>query len=331
LLSPNTGSSLARRALIRSTPPALPYTPPMPPFLLIALSTLAAVLVGAALLHLIPRLGSPGKALAAWLCRAPGLDVVITYFTAAPMILGPVFGVRLLTASPDLTAALTTDPAPTSSSPWLAALLGFIAAVVGQVVGVCVWTVLHELANRKHCKGPRIVHVLNRKVGRFRNHSAVWWTALAVPLFWIVRLAQYVVYPPLTWLIRLPKYKSAEWVNVSRQKFDGLVGHDLIWCLYCDWMTGVWSLGGEMLRNVETFWCPIRFDSAKKCDNCQHDFPDVADRWAPSDSDMAEVVRRIDEGFPGPGGDNSWWGHPARLSVSAPKKDPPQSAEASEQ
>ena len=282
----------------------------MPPFLLIALTTLAAVLIGAAILHLIPRLGPPGKALAAWLCRAPGLDVMITYFTVAPMILGPVFGVRLLSGS-------TEQP----TSPWLAALLGFLAAVLGQVVAVCVWTVLHELANRKHCKGPRIVHALNRKVGRVRNHAAVWWTALAVPLFWFVRLAQYIVYPPLTWLIRLPKYNTADWVNVSRQKFDGLVGHDLIWCLYCDWMTGVWSLGGEMLRNVETFWCPIRFDSSKKCDNCQHDFPDVAERWTPAGSNMAEVVRRLDENYPGPNGDNSWWGHPARLTVSAKKTE----------
>ena len=37
-----------------------------------------------------------------------------------------------------------------------------------------------------------------------------------------------------------------------------VIGHALIWCLYCDWMTGVWSLGTEMLRNVESFWYPIR-------------------------------------------------------------------------
>ena len=47
-------------------------------------------------------------------------------------------------------------------------------------------------------------------------------------------------------------------------KVEGLVGHDRIWCLYCDWMTGVWSLGTEMLRNVESFWCPLRFSSDAK-------------------------------------------------------------------
>lgn len=277
----------------------------MPPFLQIMLATLAPMLAGAALLHLIPRLGGAGSALAAALCRAPGLDLVITYFTAAPMIAGPIVGAQLHEGS-----ALA------------GALLGLAAAVAGQILAVMLWTVAHEFANRKHLKGPRIVHTLNRKVGRVRNHTAVWWTAWAVPVFWVIRVAEYFVYPPLIWLVRLPRYRHDEWVNVSRQKFRGLVGHDLIWCLYCDWMTGVWSLGGEMLRNVETFWCPIRFDSAKKCDNCRHDYPDVENRWVPSDSDMAEVTRRLDEHYPGPNGDNSWWGHPARLTVSAPGRQP---------
>lgn len=275
----------------------------MPPFLQIALTVLTALLAGAALLHLIPRLGPPGKALAAWLCHAPGLDLMITYFTAAPMIAGPIAGVRLW-----------------EERPWLGAGLGFVAAVCGQVASVMVWTVCHELANRKHVKGPRIVHVLNRVVGRWRNHAAVWVTALAVPVFWVIRVAEYLVYPPLTWLVKLPRYRAADWVNVSRHKFEGLVGHDLIWCLYCDWMTGIWSLGSEMLRNVESFWCPIRFDSAKKCANCKHDFPDVVEGWAPPGSGMAEVVRRLEAHYPGPGGDNQWWGHPARLTVSAPPR-----------
>ncbi|MGP1272233.1 MAG: hypothetical protein ACTS22_02765 [Phycisphaerales bacterium] len=256
----------------------------------------AALLLGAGLLHLIPRLGSPGRALSAWLCRAPGLDVLIAYFTVAPMVVGPILGAR----------------AGAGSWGWLAGLGVGIAA---QVVMVMVWTVLHELANRRHLRGPRIVSNINARVGRFRNHAAVWTTALAVPVFAIVRFAEYVVYPPLTWLIRLPKYDHGDWVNVSRHKFRGLVGHDLIWCLYCDWMTGVWSLGTEMLRNVESFWCPIRFDSTKKCENCRVDFPDVDAGWAPADGTMADVVRTLDRHYPGPHGDNPWFGHPARLTV----------------
>ncbi|HZW10750.1 MAG TPA: hypothetical protein VFF69_12670 [Phycisphaerales bacterium] len=279
----------------------------MPPFLQVAISTLAAMLAGAAFVHLLPRLGGAGKAFSARLCRAPGLDLAITYFTAAPMIVGTIAGARL-------------GAAGGGASPWLHASAGLLAAVLAQIASVVIWTVLHELANRKHVKGPRIVHTINRKVGRLRNHTAVWWTAWAVPLFWIIRLAEYFVYPPLIWLVKLPRYESAEWVNVSRHKFRGLVGHDLIWCLYCDWMTGVWSLGAEMLRNVESFWCPIRFDSAKKCENCRHDYPDIEGGWVPADGDMAEVVRRLDEHYPAPNGDNSWWGHPARLTVSAKKK-----------
>lgn len=251
----------------------------------------AAMLLGAGVLHLLPRLGSAGRRLSEACCRAPLLDVPITYFTAAPLFFGPFY----------------------------AGWMGLLGAVAGQVAGVCVWTVLHELANRGRVTGParrtRIVHVLNRKVGRVRNHTAVWITAGAVPVFWIVRVAQYLLWPAIRVLVRFPKYNAGEWVNCSRQKFDGLVGHDLIWCLYCDWMTGIWSLGSEMLRNVESFWCPIRFDSEKKCVNCAVDFPDVERGWVPARAGMAEVAATLESRYPGPGGVNSWFNHPARLTV----------------
>ncbi len=150
--------------------------------------------------------------------------------------------------------------------------------------------------------------------GVVRNHTAVWWTAWAVPVFAIIRIAEYLVYPPLVWLVRFPRYNDGEWINVSRQKFDGLVGHDLIWCLYCDWMTGVWSLGSEMLRNVESFWCPIRFDTEKKCANCKVDFPDIDGGWAPADGTMDDVVNALEKHYK-PTGTNAWFGHPARLTV----------------
>lgn len=256
---------------------------------------LAALLLGAGLLHLIPKLGAPGKALSAALCRAPGLDLIITYFTALPMILGPIF------------------------YGWK----GFGAAVLAQVLTVMIWTPLHELAHRNALKGPRIVHSINKAVGRWRNHSAVWTTALAVPLFWIVRVGEYIIYPPLTWLVRLPKYDQSQWVNVSRQKFKGLVGHDLIWCLYCDWMTGIWSLGSEMLRNVESFWCPIRFDSTKKCDNCRIDFPDITGGWVPANATMADVAATLEAHYKKGDPINPWFGHPARLTINGAPVPPP--------
>lgn len=273
-------------------------------FIRIVLVILGALLVGAALLHLIPRLGARGRALSDWLCRAPGLDVVITYFTALPLFAGPIAGAVWL------------------GDGFWAAFAGFLAAVVAQVLSVLVWTEVHELLHLRAIKGPRIVKVLNSKVGPLRNHGAVWTTALCVPVFWIVRVAEYVVYPPLVMLVKLPPYDAGDWVNVSRHKFRGLVGHDLIWCLYCDWMTGVWSLGTEMLRNVESFWCPIRFDSAKKCENCRIDFPDVATSWVPADGTMDQVATLLDEKLTG--GNHAWHGHPTRLTV---KGRPPTDSE----
>ena len=258
------------------------------PFLTVFLGTLGALLLMAGILHLIPKLGSAGKRLSEALCRAPLLDLPITYFTVAPMFVGPI----------------------------LAGWVGFGAAVAGQVATVLIWTPLHELAHPEGRKGPRIVHTINRSVGRFRNHAAVWTTALVVPMFWIVRVAELVVYPPLTWLVNFPKYNQGDWVNVSRNKFRGLVGHDLIWCLYCDWMTGIWSLGTEMLRNVESFWCPIRFDSSKKCDNCKIDFPDLEGGWVRADGSMDEVTAVLEQKYPRGQAVNSWFGHPARLTIN---------------
>lgn len=260
----------------------------MTPILIVAGATLIAMLAGAALLHLLPRLGSPGRALSAAMCRVPLLDLAITYFTIVPLVAGPVY----------------------------AGWRGLLGAIIGQVAAVLLWGWAHELRHLKTVRrGPRIVTTLNRMVGRARNHAAVWLTAIVTPLFWFVRLAQVFIYPPVTWLVGLPKYHQGDWVNVSRQKFAGLVGHDRIWCLYCDWMTGVWSLGSEMLRNVESFWCPIKFASGQKCEHCKIDFPDVAHGWISADGTMSEVAALLEDKYT----DRpvkSWFGHPARLTVN---------------
>ncbi len=268
----------------------------MHPLLTIGLSILGALLAGAAAIHIIGRLGKPGRALCNWFTKAPGLDAWIMYFTVVPLIAGPIAAMRVL-------------------EDWWSGLAGFGVAVAAQVLSVLIWTPAHELAHPNARKQRRLVHQINSSVGRFRNHSAVWITGLAVPLFAMVRIAQIVLYPFLTVLVRLPKYESSEWINVSRHKFDGLIGHDLIWCLYCDWMTGVWSLGTEMLRNVESFWCPIRFYSDKKCENCTLDFPDIDAGWTPADGSIADAVAVHAKHYPGPKGVNSWFGHPGRLTV----------------
>lgn len=220
--------------------------------------------------------------IADFVCRAPGLDGVVALFTWVPPVVAGILHGGLVS----------------------------VACILGQVLGLVTWCWIHEFCNRKAARGPRIVKYLNQRVGRFGNHAALWVTSLSIPMFWAVRFAEMFTYPFLVWLIKLPKYKSGDWVNVSRQKYDGLIGHDLIWCLYCDWMTGVWSLGTEMLRNVESFWCPIRFYDGKKCENCKIDFPDLEERWTPPDGTMEDVVgnlrKHLDEG------DHSWFGHPRR-------------------
>ncbi len=264
-------------------------------FSIIAACTFGLVLLCAGLLHLFPKLGSPGKAVAAWCCRAPGLDIVVTTFTILPLILGPVI------------------------DGWL----GLLAACIGQALALQLWCWLHELANLSAIRGPRIVSVLNSKIGRFRNHACLWSMTPAVPVFWIVRMAEIFLWPVISGFGRLPRYNHAEWVNCSRQKFEGLVGHDLIWCLYCDWMTGIWSLGTEMLRNIESFYCPIRFYHGKKCENCKIDFPDVDNGWVPADGTMADVVRVLDEKYDGKL--NGWFGHPHRTVPLSINGQPPAS------
>ncbi len=263
----------------------------MQSLLIVAGVVATGVLLLAGVLHLLPKLAGPGRAIASRCTRAPGLDLVIVLFQVAPIVYGAIF----------------------------AGWLGVAGAVLGQLLGYSLWTIAHELSHLRARRGPRIVSTLNRILGggikgRIRNHVAVWATALALPCFLTIRAAQIIVYPVLVWLLDFPRYPNAEWIRVSRQKFDGLIGHDLIWCLYCDWMTGVYSLGAEMLRNVESFWCPIRFDSEKKCANCVRDFPDVDGGWVPAGAGMADVVRKLEEAYGD--GRREWFAHPARLTVN---------------
>src|SRR2546426_10757562 len=89
------------------------------------------------------------------LCRAPGLDLVVSLFTwVPPTVLGILYGWR-----------------------------GVAGAILGQVLGVLGWMFAHELANRQYVNGPRIVTLLNPTGGRVQNHGALWGTAPALPPF----------------------------------------------------------------------------------------------------------------------------------------------------
>ncbi len=256
--------------------------------LVLYLGLTSALVLGALILQTLPLLGAWTKPISQNLIQAPGLDAVVAYFTLFPLVVS------------------------------LSALgfWGIPVAIAAEVSAVMVWVSIDERV-RSPQSGTESIHVtLGTIVGKWQNHAALWVTAIAIPTFWVVRLSEWLAYPPLTWLIRLPAYDAKDWVNVSRQKFEGLVGYDLIWCLYCDWMTGVWSLGTEMLRNVESFWCPIRFSSEKKCENCKVDFPDVNSSWIPSTGTMDEVTDLLRQEYDHEN-DRSWHGHPSRSDSSS--------------
>ena len=259
-------------------------------FLRTAVIVAGTVLLVGILLSLVGRLGRVGRAVAEQFARAPFLDMWLAILTWIPWVVAGVVG------------------------GWIAVP----AALLGQFVALALWCWGHELAHREAARGPRIVKFINRTVGRWRNHLALWLTLIALPGFWFIRILQIVAYWPLVVLLHFPRYRQSEWINVSRQHFEGLIGHDLVWCLYCDWMTGVYALGAEMLRNVESFWCPIRFYDGKKCANCRIDFPDIEKGWVPADGTMREVEAVLEEKYAGPG-PRAWFGHPVRLTVRAPE------------
>ena len=250
---------------------------------LIVTAWVAALLTGLALL--LTQLARAPRWVGDLFARAPALDVIVAAFTWVPWVAGA------------------------AEAGWA----GFFGALAGQVGAYFTWVLLHEASHPQAVRGPRIVKVINRTVGRWRNHAALWVTMIALPCFWHFRFIEVFVYPLLVWGLKFPRYRHGDWVSVSRHKFEGLVGHDLFWCLYCDWMTGVWALGSEMLRNVESFWCPIRFDSEKKCANCAIDFPDVNHGWVPAGRTMAEVAQTVEAMYSD--GRRGWFGHPARITV----------------
>jgi hypothetical protein len=257
----------------------------MQTFLISAGAVFISLTLVATLLSVSGRLGTLARRVAASFTRTPGLDVMVSLFTWLPWVVTCVtLGWR-----------------------------GLLGSICGQILALFAWVFVHELTHREATRGPRIVKFINREVGRWRNHAALWVTSVALPGFLFIRFLEVACYPMLVWLLDFPKYKQADWINVSRQKFDGLVGHDLIWCLYCDWMTGVYSLGAEMLRNVESFWCPIRFRDGKKCDNCKLDFPDVAHGWVPATATMSDVEQTMEQHYGD--GKRAWFGHPTRVTV----------------
>lgn len=199
--------------------------------------------------------------------------------------------------------------------PWIATFYlrgwhGLLGCFIGQMAVLSSFCNIHSILH--NYKGPTIKRTLNEIVGPLRNHLGLLISLLALPILLSIRLGEIFIYPLLVWTLNFPKYKSGDWINISRHKFSGLVGHDLVWCLYCEWMTGVYSFGGEMLRNVESFWCPIKFYEGKKCENCTVDFPDIKE-WTSADGSMTEVTTLLKEKYPPTSKEpRSWFGYPKR-------------------
>jgi hypothetical protein len=124
---------------------------------------------------------------------------------------------------------------------------GFAGSLFGSLIALYAFFIIDPMFRSRDT--PTIIGLLNKKVGVFKNNLALLATVIAVPCFVNLRLAEILVYPMLTFLVKLPPYKQGDWVNVSRHKYDGLTGADLVWCLYCDWMTGVYSRKVRELRD----------------------------------------------------------------------------------
>ena len=252
--------------------------------IILYLGLVASLIIGAGFLHLLPRLGKMGQEISDWLCYAPGIDLALAYFMLMPVTVGLL------------------------ASGWQ----GLGIALLAELTALWLWIILHELTHQEQWHQAKIHRTLGKIAGKWQNHLALWITLLAIPLFWVLRFTQFIVYPALIKLVKLPKYEEKDWISISRQKFEGLVGYDLIWCLYCDWMTSVWSLGSEMLRNLESFWCPIRFYSEKKCENCQLDFPDIANGWVAANGTMEDVTKLLESKYTPMQEQRPWYGHPCR-------------------
>lgn len=243
------------------------------------------------------RIGRRACAVSQALCKAPLLDLVVACFTFLPWLIAGLIG------------------------GWAA----FVGALAAQFIALWTWCAGHDLLHARAASGPRIVRFHESLVGGWRNEAALIVTLVALPIFWAIRILQLTLWWTLPLLLGFPQYRQGEWINVSRHKFDGLVGHDLVWCLYCDWMTGVYSLGAEMLRNVESFWCPIRFYDGKKCANCAVDFPDIDNGWVAADGNMHDVVEKMQQMYAN--GRREWFGHPARLTINGRAMPEPMAAE----
>lgn len=130
--------------------------------------------------------------------RAPFLDILISVFTWIPWAVGF----------------------------WLNGWIGVLSALFAQWLGIYVFCLMDRVIRGK--PADTLTAAQGRVIGPFRNHLALLATTPATVAFVAVRLTEILVYPVVAWLAKLPTYKSSEWVNLSRHKYAGLIGPDLL-------------------------------------------------------------------------------------------------------
>lgn len=214
-----------------------------------------------------------------WVARPPAIDLIIISFTVVPWVGAWEAGRRM-------------------QGHWSGGLAGLVAAVAAQFAALELFELIHsQQAARRGTPSFEINRTLGRRHGAWRNRMALWVTVPSVPFFLLARMGQFTGYGPLILLLGFTKFRHSDYITVSRQKIRNLVGADLVWCLYCDWMVGLWSLSTEMLNEVESYWCPLTFADQDKCEKCARFFR--MDEWAPVNAgpqEMSQLIGKVGGG-----------------------------------
>ena len=134
----------------------------MTTLILLSLMIFLVILALATGLTLMGRLGPWGKGLAAALCHTPGLDLALIVLVWLPWLGG------------------------LAQAGWG----GVLSALVGQVLATQVWVWGHQWVYRHQRPQLGINGYLSQRYGWWRNHLALWITALVLPVFFLIRAAQ---------------------------------------------------------------------------------------------------------------------------------------------
>jgi hypothetical protein len=188
-----------------------------------------------------------------WLARPPAIDLIVILYTVAPWGAAWIVGMRI-------------------HQHWAGGFGGLATSAAAQIIALELFDFIHlRYALRSGIRSLEINGAIERKFGKWNNRVCLWLTIPSIPFFLANRFGfmGYVIFEKL---LGFTHFNTADYITVSRQKIKNLIGADLVWCLYCDWMTGGWTLTTEILNEVESFWCPLQFADHGKCEKCAQFF-----------------------------------------------------------